>query len=93
MAEAHGWSRRRLVPHGGHQFALNIAMGLGLGGNESYPLVFKPFGGFADNSPIENGRIKAHQAPGIGFELKNDLYTVMKILGEAALAPGAKPAA
>lgn len=93
MAEAHGWSRRRLVPHGGHQFALNIAIGLGLGGNESYPLVFKPFGGFADNSPIENGRIKAHQAPGIGFELKNDLYAVMKILGEAALAPGAKPAA
>jgi D(-)-tartrate dehydratase len=25
---AHGWSRRRCVPHGGHQFALNIAVGL-----------------------------------------------------------------
>ena len=93
MVEAHGWSRRRLVPHGGHQFALNIAMGLQLGGNESYPLVFKPFGGFADNQRVENGRVKAHQAPGIGFELKNDLYTVMKIIADAALAPGAKPAA
>ena len=25
MLSAHGWSRRRCVPHGGHQFALNIA--------------------------------------------------------------------
>ena len=40
---------RRCVPHGGHQFALNIAVGLGLGGNEIYPQVFAPFGGFADN--------------------------------------------
>ena len=36
MVAAHGWSRRRCVPHGGHQFALNIAVGLGLGGNEWY---------------------------------------------------------
>jgi D(-)-tartrate dehydratase len=89
MVEAHGWSRRRLVPHGGHQFALNIAMGLGLGGNESYPLVFKPFGGFADTQRVDEGRIKPHTSPGIGFEQKNDLYTVMKIIGEAAVAPGA----
>src|ERR687893_676106 len=34
MLEAHGWSSRRCVPHGGHQFALNIAVGLGLGGKE-----------------------------------------------------------
>jgi len=86
MLEAQGWSRRRLVPHGGHQFALNIAIGLGLGGNESYPLVFKPFGGFADDQRIEDGRIRPHDTPGIGFERKNDLYAVMKVMGEAALA-------
>lgn len=86
MLEAHGWSRRRVVPHGGHQFALNIAMGLGLGGNESYPLVFKPFGGFADVQPVENGQVKPHQSPGIGFEWKSDLYAVMKTLGDAAVA-------
>ena len=34
MLRAHGWSPRQCVPHGGHQFALNIAVGLGLGGNE-----------------------------------------------------------
>ena len=32
-----GWSPSRCVPHGGHQMSLNIAAGLGLGGNESYP--------------------------------------------------------
>jgi hypothetical protein len=55
--------------------------------------LFKPFGGFADTQVVEEGRIKPHQSPGVGFELKNDLYTVMKIIAEAALAPGAKPVA
>ncbi|MGQ0750135.1 MAG: mandelate racemase/muconate lactonizing enzyme family protein, partial [Betaproteobacteria bacterium] len=44
MLEENGWSRRRCIPHGGHQMSLNIAAGLGLGGNESYPDVFQPFG-------------------------------------------------
>jgi len=78
MLAAHGWSRRRCVPHGGHQFALNIAVGLGLGGNESYPQVFAPFGGFADNTPVKDSRIKMPDVPGIGFEAKNELYAVMK---------------
>ena len=30
------------LPHGGHQMSLNIAAGLGLGGNESYPDLFQP---------------------------------------------------
>ena len=92
MIEAQGWSRRRLIPHGGHQFALDIAMGLGLGGNESYPLVFKPFGGFGDDQKIVDGRIKPHEAPGIGFERKNDLYAVMKVMAEAALSAGSRRA-
>ncbi len=78
MLRAHGWSPRRCVPHGGHQFALNIAVGLGLGGNESYPEVFAPFGGFADDTPVQDSRISMPDAPGIGFERKNDLYAVMK---------------
>ena len=80
MLRAHGWSPRRCVPHGGHQFALNIAVGLGLGGNESYPEVFAPFGGFADSTPVENSRIRMPEVPGIGFEAKNDLYAVLKDL-------------
>lgn len=80
MLREHGWSPRRCVPHGGHQFALNIAVGLGLGGNESYPEVFAPFGGFADSTPVENGRIRMPDIPGIGFEAKNDLWSVLKAL-------------
>jgi L-alanine-DL-glutamate epimerase-like enolase superfamily enzyme len=84
MLKANGWSPRRCVPHGGHQFALNIAVGLGLGGNESYPDVFAPFGGFADATPVEDSRIAMPDAPGIGFEAKNALWAVMKPMLEAA---------
>jgi L-alanine-DL-glutamate epimerase-like enolase superfamily enzyme len=84
MLDAQGWSRRRCVPHGGHQFALNIAVGLGLGGNESYPDVFAPFGGFADDCPIEDSRVALPELPGIGFEAKNALYAVMKPMLEMA---------
>lgn len=84
MLRRHGWSPRRCVPHGGHQFALNIAVGLGLGGNESYPEVFAPFGGFADGSPVAEGRVRLPDIPGIGFEAKNALYAVMKPIVAAA---------
>jgi D(-)-tartrate dehydratase len=77
VLRAHGWSPRRCVPHGGHQFALNIAVGLGLGGNESYPDVFAPFGGFADDVPVEDSRVAMPDVPGIGFEAKRALYEVM----------------
>lgn len=75
-----GWSSRRVVPHGGHQMSLNIAAGLHLGGNESYPDVFQPFGGFADNISVENGYVALPQVPGVGFEEKSALYKVLKAL-------------
>ena len=84
MLKQHGWSPRRCVPHGGHQFALNIAVGLGLGGNESYPDVFAPFGGFADFCPVEDSLVRMPDIPGIGFEGKANLWAVMKPLLEAA---------
>ena len=65
---------------GGHQFALHIAAGLGLGGNESYPGIFAPFGGFADTTPVENGTIGLTQAPGIGFEEKSELISLFRRL-------------
>ncbi|CAN5736007.1 mandelate racemase/muconate lactonizing enzyme family protein [soil metagenome] len=80
MLEAHGWSARQVVPHGGHQMSLNMAAGLGFGGNESYPGVFQPFGGFSDGLAVENGYVRLPEAPGIGFELKASLYDVMKRL-------------
>jgi len=73
-----GWSPRRCIPHGGHQMALNIAAGLGLGGNESYPGIFQPFGGFADEIPVEDGHVRLPDAPGIGFEHKRELFAVLR---------------
>ncbi len=80
VIEEMGWSRDRCIPHGGHQFALNIAAGLGLGGNESYPEVFAPFGGFADDTPVEHGSIGLPEVPGVGFEAKSDLMDLIRSL-------------
>ncbi|SEA17363.1 mandelate racemase/muconate lactonizing enzyme family protein [Rubrimonas cliftonensis] len=73
-----GFGNRNCIPHGGHQLSLNIAAGLKLGGNESYPEVFAPFGGFADGVRIENGRVGLPDAPGVGFELKGKLIAAMR---------------
>jgi L-alanine-DL-glutamate epimerase-like enolase superfamily enzyme len=80
VLKAHGWSPSRCIPHGGHQMSLNIAAGLGLGGNESYPDLFQPYGGFPDGVRVENGHITMPDLPGIGFEGKSDLYKEMKAL-------------
>jgi len=82
MLEQHNWSTRRVVPHGGHQMSLNIAAGLHLGGNESYPDVFRPFCGFADNIRVEDGYVALPDTPGIGFETKSELFAVMRRLGQ-----------
>jgi len=80
VMESLGWSSRRVVPHGGHQMSLNIAAGLHLGGNESYPDLFQPFGGFADTIAVENGYVGLPDIPGIGFEAKSKLHAVMREL-------------
>ena len=77
-----GWSPSRCIPHGGHQMSLNIAAGLGLGGNESYPDLFQPFGGFPDGVKVHDGHIVMPDLPGIGFEGKSDLIKVMRALAE-----------
>jgi len=82
MLKEHGWSPVRCIPHGGHQMSLNIAAGLGLGGNESYPGIFQPFGGFADGIPVEDSYVKLPEIPGVGFEAKGELFRVMKALTE-----------
>jgi L-alanine-DL-glutamate epimerase-like enolase superfamily enzyme len=82
VLKQNGWSTRRVVPHGGHQMSLNIAAGLHLGGNESYPGVFQPFGGFADGIAVEDGYVGLPDVPGVGFETKASLYKVMKGLVE-----------
>ena len=82
VIQSHGWSPRRCIPHGGHQMSLNIAAGLGLGGNESYPDLFQPYGGFPDGVRVEDSHITMPDLPGIGFEGKADLYAEMKSLAD-----------
>src|SRR6187431_3322113 len=80
MLARHGWPRRALFPHGGNQMSLAIAAGFGLGGAESYPGVFGPFGGFADDARLEGGYLTLSDRPGIGFEGQAALYALMREL-------------
>lgn len=82
VLKAADWSLRRCIPHGGHQMSLNIAAGLGLGGNESYPDLFQPYGGFPDGIRVENSHIMMPELPGIGFEGKSELICLMRKLAE-----------
>ncbi|WP_341906100.1 mandelate racemase/muconate lactonizing enzyme family protein [Polaromonas sp. YR568] len=80
MLKENGWSATRCIPHGGHQMSLAIAAGLGLGGNESYPDLFQPYGGFPDGVAVKDSFVMLPELPGIGFEGKADLYAEMKKL-------------
>jgi D(-)-tartrate dehydratase len=80
MLKQYRWSPSRCIPHGGHQMSLNIAAGLGLGGNESYPGIFQPFGGFADGIPVEDSYVRLPEIPGVGFEAKKGLFGVMQAM-------------
>ncbi|MGP4020495.1 mandelate racemase/muconate lactonizing enzyme family protein [Saccharopolyspora sp. 5N708] len=80
MLRAHGWSSRRCIPHGGHQFSLHIAAALKLGGNESYPGEFQPTGGFADDAVVRDSYVGLTETPGIGFEGKAAFHRVLREL-------------
>ncbi len=82
MLKQYGWSPARCIPHGGHQMSLSIAAGLGLGGNESYPGIFQPFGGFADDIPVKDSYVTLPKIPGVGFEAKAELSRVLNSLLE-----------
>jgi D(-)-tartrate dehydratase len=75
-----GWPRSAFWPHGGHLFSLHIVAALGLGGAEITPFAFAPFSGAAPGLVIEEGFIDLPQAPGIGFELHNEIYRMFQQL-------------
>ena len=81
-----GWSPRRFIPHGGHLMALHMAAGLQLGGNESYPGIFQPFGGFGEQHEVVDGAIAIADTPGIGLEHKPELRPVLAELAPEAFA-------
>lgn len=80
MLEGCGWSRASCWPHGGHLFALHVAAALGLGGCESNPRSFQPFGGFADDARVEDGHTYPPDEPGIGFETRAQLDDLFQAL-------------
>jgi L-alanine-DL-glutamate epimerase-like enolase superfamily enzyme len=75
-----GWRSSQCCPHGGHLYNLAVAASFGLGGCESYPQVFEPFGGFADDAPIEDGRVRLGDRPGVGIEGKAALHDLVRRL-------------
>jgi hypothetical protein len=70
MMAAHGRPHRTVIPHGGQQMSLNIAVGLGLGGNESYPGIFQLFDGFADGTAVVDGYIGPPPGPALSSREK-----------------------
>ena len=42
----------------------------------------QPFGGFADDIPVEDGYVHLPDAPGIGFERKSALIALMREVTE-----------
>ena len=78
MIKDYGWSATRIIPHGGHQLSCNIAAGLGLGGNEIYQNLFQPFGGFPDNSLVENSFVSFPKFVGLGLESKAKLKVILE---------------
>ena len=54
-----------------------MAAGLQLGGNESYPGIFQPFGGFGQHHEVVDGAIAIADTPGTGLEHKQELRPVL----------------
>lgn len=81
VSEALDWPRRRIVLHGGTQLALHMSAGLQLGGTETYPLVFQPYGGFSDGAEIRDGYAGRPDDIGLGIENKQALFAEMRTLG------------
>jgi D(-)-tartrate dehydratase len=72
-AETAGWCRRDFIPHAGHQAALHVCAGLGLGAHETASLP-GPFGGVCDGTRIDDGIAILGDRPGTGIENKPALF-------------------
>lgn len=81
LLESRGFSRAQCYPHGGHLINLHIAAGLGLGGCESYPGVFQPFGGYPAACSLGGSTVRPSDAPGFGLEQKPELQPWLARLG------------
>ncbi|MBL8662629.1 MAG: hypothetical protein JNM29_07355 [Candidatus Odyssella sp.] len=76
LLEEAGWPRTRLVPHAGHLFSFHVVAGLGLGSHEAAPDGRLLFGGYPEGVAVEDGHVTPWDAPGTGFERKENLNRV-----------------
>lgn len=83
LLEEQGWARTRLMPHAGHLFSFHVVAGLGLGRHEQAPNDALLFGGYPDGVAVEDGHVRPWDAPGVGFEKKQNLYRVFAPLLDA----------
>ncbi len=70
MLKAHGWSPSLCIPQGDHQMSLNIAAGLGIRSNESYPDLFQSYDVFPDGVRVDDGNILMPEIPGIDIDIE-----------------------
>ena len=77
---ATGWPRAAFWPHGGYLFSLHLVAALGLGGAEINPMAFHPFHGPPPALPVNAGRVRLPDVPGIGFELQDDAWQAFRSL-------------
>jgi hypothetical protein len=61
-------------------FCLHLVSALGLGGAEVNPLAFQPFGGLPQKTAPVGGRVAPPELPGIRFEEKPELHSLMQAL-------------
>jgi L-alanine-DL-glutamate epimerase-like enolase superfamily enzyme len=80
LLQDRGWPSSSFWPHGGHLFCLHLVAALGLGGAESNPLAFLPFGGLPNDLMVSEGIVSPPEMSGIGFERKDDLWKLMRTL-------------
>jgi len=74
FAKARGWSQRDFIPHAGHQLALHVSAGLGLGAHEIANAQDNPFYGVSFDTKIQNGIAILSDNPGIGIEYKPSIF-------------------
>ena len=77
LAEAGGWSRTSFYPHAGHILSLHAVAGLGLDSHETGTDAASLMGGYPEDCEVNNGMVSLPQAPGVGFERKQNLYEIM----------------
>ena len=78
VLKQNGWSRRRSFRTAAIRCRSTSRRGWASAATRSYPDVFRPFGGFADDTDIVDGRVRLFDGPGIGFEAKRDLFALLR---------------